>query len=94
MAYNAGKNLTPLHVRKNSITRGLGEKILAQTKSPIPPTPPPPQNSNGIAAFDFVSMLRKRRTKENKVTNQNLGYVIYNIYIKFYILPQEIKLGK
>ena len=83
---------------ENSITRGFGEKILAQTKSPIPPTPPPPplppSNSNGIASFDFVFMLRRTRTKENKATNQNLRYVIYNIYIKFYILPQEIELGK
>ena len=53
-----------------------------------------PQNSNGIASFDFIFMLRRRKTKENKATNQNLRYVIYNIYIKFYILPQEIELGK
>ena len=34
------KNLTPLYVReKMSSSRGLGKKILAQTKSPIPPSP-------------------------------------------------------
>ena len=39
------KNLTPLYVReKMSSSRGLGKKILAQTKSPISP-PPNPQKS-------------------------------------------------
>ena len=82
---------------ENSITRGVGEKNSCTnqiTHTPNTPPPPPPQNSNSIAAFDFVFMLRRRRTKENKATNQNLRYVIYNIYIKFYILRQEIELGK
>ena len=38
MAYKAGKNLTPFYFRKKSITRGLGKKILTQTKSPNPST--------------------------------------------------------
>ena len=87
---------------ENSITRGVGEKNSCtnqithpqNTPPPPPPPPPSPQNSNSIAAFDFVFMLPRRRTKENKATNQNLRYVIYNIYIKFYILRQEIELGK
>ena len=82
---------------KNSISRGLGEKNSSTNQiTHTPNTPPPrlPQNSNGIAAFDFVFMLRQRRTKENEATNQNLRYVIYNIYIKFYILRQENELGK
>ena len=81
---------------KNYITRGLGETNSCTNQITHTPNPPPPlpQNSNVIAAFDFVSMLRKRRTKENKVTNQNLRYVIYNIYIKFSILRQEIELEK
>ena len=80
---------------KHSITRGLRKKNYCTNQITHTPTPHSPQNSNGIAAFDFVSMLRKRRTKENKAANQNLRYVIYNIYIKLYIIfPQEIKLGK
>lgn len=82
---------------ENSITRGVGEKNSCTnqiTHTPNTRPPPSPQNSNSIAAFDFVFMLRRRRTKENKATNQNLRYVIYNIYIKFYILRQEIELGK
>lgn len=96
MAYNAGKCYPVACQEKILSPEVWGKKILAQTKSPIPltPPPPPPQNSNSIAAFDFVFMLRRRRTKENKATNQNLRYVIYNIYIKFYILRQEIELGK
>ena len=45
MAYNARKkNLAPFDVvEKISNSRGLGKKILTQTKSPIPP----PQKSNG-----------------------------------------------
>ena len=31
------KSYTVVCQEKNSITRGLGEKILTQTKSPIPP---------------------------------------------------------
>ena len=100
MAYNAGKNVTPLHVRRKFYhQRCGGKKFLHKPNHPYPqhpppPPPPSPQNSNSIAAFDFVFMLRRRRTKENKATNQNLRYVIYNIYIKFYILRQEIELGK
>ena len=95
MAYNA---VALLHVRKKFYHQRFGgKKFLNKTNHPYPHFPPPPlpQNSNGIAAFDFVSMLRKRREKKNKATNQNLRYVlIYNIYIKFYILRQEIELGK
>ena len=98
MAYNAGKNVTPLHVRRKFYHQRFGgKKFLHKLNHPYPQHPPPPrlpQNSNGIAAFDFVFMLRQRRTKENEATNQNLRYVIRNIYIKFYILPQEIELGK
>ena len=38
LAFDAGKNLTQLHVgEKNYFSRGLGKKkILSQTKSPIP----------------------------------------------------------
>ena len=90
--------LHPCMSGENSITRGLGKKNSCKNKIPHTPTRPPPprlhQNSNVIAAFDFVFMLRQRRTKENKAANQNLRYVIYNIYIKFYILRQEIELGK
>ena len=32
------KNVTPLHVREKSITRGLGKLIFTQTKSPVPPS--------------------------------------------------------
>ena len=83
---------------ENSITRGFGEKNSCTNQIthayPQHPLLSLPQNSNGIASFDFIFMLRRRKTKENKATNQNLRYVIYNIYIKFYILPQEIELGK
>ena len=45
MTYNAEKNLTPLYVReKNFQLQRFGKKILARTKSPIPP---PPQKSDG-----------------------------------------------
>ena len=97
MAYNAGKNVTPLHVRRKFYhQRFWGKKFLHKPNHPYPQHPPLslPQNSNGIASFDFVFMLGRRKTKENKATNRNLRYVIYNIYIKFYILPQEIELGK
>ena len=99
MAYNAGKKCYTVACLEKILSPEVwGKKILPQTKPPLPPTPPPPprlpQNSNGIAAFDFVFMLRQRRTKENKAANQNLRYVIYNIYIKCYILRQEIELGK
>ena len=76
MAYNAGKNVTPLHVRKNSITTGLGEKNSCTNQiTHTPNTPPPrlPQNSNGIAAFDFVFMLRQRRTKGKKGNKPKLA---------------------
>ena len=32
------KNVTPLHVREKSITRGLGKLIFTQSKSPVPPS--------------------------------------------------------
>ena len=65
MAYNA---VALLHVRKKFYHQRFGgKKFLNKTNHPYPQLPPPlPQNSNGIAAFDFVSMLRKRRGKKTR----------------------------
>ena len=82
---------------ENSITRGLGKKNSCTnqiTHTPNTPPPPSPSKFKCYSGIRLVFMLRQRRTKENKAANQNLRYVIYNIYTKFYILRQEIELGK
>ena len=95
MAYNAGKKSYTVACQIKILPPVVwGKKFLHKPNHPYSPRPPPHIKIQMVWPFDFVSMLGKRRTRENKATNQNLRYVIYDIYIKLYLLPQEIELGK
>ena len=89
MAYNAGKNLTIIIIVSPEV---WGKKFLQKPNHPYhPPSPPPPpasqnKNSNGMG-IQFRLHVAQKKDKRKQATNQNLRYVIYNIYIKFYILP-------
>ena len=94
MAYNA---VALLHVRKKFYHQRFGgKKFLNKTNHPYPQLPPPsPSKFKWYSGIRFRLHVAQKEGKKNKATNQNLRYVlIYNIYIKFYILRQEIELGK
>ena len=62
MAYNVGKNLKPLYVRKKSTTRSLGkQQILTQTKLPIAPASPHPLKSQMVGPLGIDEEPLKKR---------------------------------
>ena len=68
MAYNAGKNLTPLYVKDKKNLHNLGKKkILTQTKSPIPHHHPPPPPEKVNLYTESVFLLASVMVKINSV---------------------------